>query len=303
MNILLLGGSGMVGRNIREHPKFSRYNFFYPSRSKLNIKSREELKNYMENHQIDTVINGAGRVGGIQENINHPFDFLHENLAIGMNLACAVRELEIPRVLNLGSSCMYPKDIEGAISEDRILTGKLEQTNEGYALSKIATLKYFEYLSRECSHTYKTLMPCNLYGRYDHFDGEKSHLIASIIVKMAQAKDGDPIEIWGDGTARREFMDACDFADAVFFSLENYDRLPDILNVGTGIDYTVKEYYEVAAQVIGRQCQFVFDRERPVGMARKLLNVEKIQYLGWNSKVSLTEGIERAYVHYKEVCS
>ena len=303
MIVLLLGGTGMVGRNIREHPEYQDYTFFCPPRSELNVFDREQLKQYIENCNIDTIINAAGRVGGIQENINHPFEFLHENLVIGMNLACVVRDLGIPRVLNLGSSCMYPKNIEGTIDEDRLLTGRLEETNEGYALAKIATLKYFEYLSRESSHSYKTLMPCNLYGKYDHFNPDKSHLIASIVMKVASIADGDSVEIWGDGTVRREFMDAFDLADAIFFSLKNYDRLPAFLNVGTGIDYTIKEYYDTIVKVVGRQCQFVYDKDRPVGMTRKLLDVGKIKNLGWQSKITLEEGVRKTYDYYKEACS
>ena len=303
MNVLLLGGTGMVGRNIQEHPKYGDYRFFCPPRSILDIFDYLRLTDYMKSHGIDTVINAAGRVGGIQENINRPFDFLHENLVIGMNLARAVRSLGIPRAINLGSSCMYPKNIEGTIGEDRLMTGRLEETNEGYALAKIATLRYFEYLSREGSNSYKTLMPCNLYGRYDHFDPDKSHLVASAIMKVASAQDGGSVEIWGDGTARREFMDAFDLADVVFFALENYEHLPEILNVGTGIDYTVGHYYETIAGVIGRRCRFIFDKSRPVGMARKLLDVEKIQALGWKSSIPLEEGIGRAYGYYREVCS
>ena len=291
----------MVGKNIQEHPEHKNYKFFSPPRTTLDIFNQKQLKKYMQDHNIDTIINAAGRVGGIQDNIKNSFNFLHENLIIGMNLACVVRELDIPRVLNLGSSCLYPKCYQSPISEDCLLSDKLEETNEGYALAKITTLKYFEYLSGESPFSYKTLMPCNLYGRFDSFTTEKSHLIAASIMKIALSKDGDSIEIWGDGTARREFMDALDLADAIFFSLKNYDKLPEVINVGTGIDYSIKEYYKIVADIIGRDCNFIFNKNRPVGMKRKLLDVGKIHRLGWKHKISLLDGLKRSYDYYKEI--
>ena len=303
MNILLLGGSGLVGNNIAEHPRYSDYNFFCPSRKVLNLFDHEGTQAYIQKNNIDTVINAAGKVGGIQKNINHSFDFIHENLMIGISLACAVRELKIPRVINLASSCIYPKNMANPIKEQDLLTGKLEETNEGYALAKIATLKYFEYLSRETNHSYKTLIPCNLFGRYDHFGPEDSHLIASIITKMETTPPDSPVEIWGDGTARWEFMDAFDLADAIFFVLENYDNVPNVLNVGTGVDYTIKEYYEITAKVLGYKRRFVFNRKRPSGMIKKLLDVSPIESLGWKHNISLEEGIRRACHYYRETQS
>ena len=169
----------MVGRNIREHPNFKKYSFFHPSRDTLNIFNKDQLKNYIQQYDIDTVINAAGRVGGIQDNMDNPFDFLHENILIGMNLACVAKEIDLPRILNLSSSCMYPRNFKDPIREEDLLTDNLEKTNEGYALAKITSMKYLEYLSQESGHSYKTLVPCNLYGRYDHFDLKRSHLIAS----------------------------------------------------------------------------------------------------------------------------
>ena len=302
MNILLLGSSGMVGRNIQEHPKYKNYHFFCPVKEVLDIFDRDKLREYIQTSKIDTVINAAGKVGGIQANINEPFEFLYENIVIGINIACVVKELKIPRVINLASSCIYPTNIETSISEDHLLSGKLEETNEGYALSKIVTLKSFAYLSDVEEFSYKTLIPCNLYGKYDSFDPTRSHLIASIIRKVESTKDRHLVEIWGSGNTRREFMDAYDLADAIFFALENYDGFPEVINVGTGIDYTVKEYYEIVARIIGRNCQFTFDRTKPEGMAKRLLNVEKIRNLGWESKVSLEEGILKTFKYYKEHC-
>ena len=300
MTTLLLGGSGMVGRNIQEHQKYKDFSFLSPTRNELDLFKKKQLMDYMQDNKVDTVINAAGHVGGIQENMDHPYEFLHNNLSIGMNLASAVMEMNIPRVLNLASSCMYPKNMNKPINEDCLLTDKLEETNEGYALAKIVTMKYFEYISRIRSVSYKTLIPCNLYGRYDHFDPTRSHLIAAIILKMIHSKEGEPVEIWGDGTVRREFMDAFDLADAIFFCLENYNRLPDILNIGTGMDYTIKEYYESVARVMRRECRFVFNKDRPMGMRRKLLDISKIKSLGWKSRISLLEGIKRACDYYKE---
>ncbi len=301
MNILLLGSNGMVGRNIQEHPEFKEYNFFCPVRKSLDIFNKNHLIKFIKSSNINFIINAAGKVGGIRYNIENPFNFLHENLMIGMNLVTATKECNVAKVLNLGSSCIYPKNISNAIKEADLLSGKLEETNEGYALAKITTLKYFEYLSKETNYNYKTLIPCNLFGRHDYFDINKSHLISAIILKMTSISNTNSIEIWGDGTARREFMDAYDLADAIFFSIKNYEILPNIVNVGTGVDYTIEEYYKKVAEVIGFTGNFVFNKEKPTGMKRKLLNVDIMTKLGWSSKISLKDGIKRAYDYYMEL--
>jgi len=209
----------------------------------------------------------------------------------------------IPQLMNLGSSCMYPRNIDKPMSEDLVLTGELEPTNEGYALAKITIARMCSYLSaQDGKFHYKTLIPCNLYGPFDKFNPVRSHLIPAIITKVHQAKtDGSSsVEIWGDGSARREFMFAGELVDFVWHGLERFETLPDLLNVGTGKDYSILEYYEAAAKVLGWQGEFTFDLDRPVGMKRKLVSTERLAKTGWQSSMSLEDGIRQTYRYFQE---
>jgi len=248
------------------------------------------------------VIHAAGRVGGIQANIREPARFLSENLDMGRNVVLAARYAGVKRLINLGSSCMYPRDAPNPLHEDMILQGALEPTNEGYALAKIATAKLCEYISRESPElVYKTLIPCNVYGKYDSFDPARSHLVASVIKKVHDAKTtgGDVVEIWGDGTARREFLYAGDLADCLVRAVERFETLPETMNVGAGDDHAVDEYYSVAADVLGWRGRFVHDLAKPVGMKRKLVSVERQLAWGWTPKTDLRRGIARTYEYYR----
>jgi GDP-L-fucose synthase len=220
---------------------------------------------------------------------------------MGRNVIWASRQVGIKKIINLGSSCMYPRGHEEPLKEDLILKGELEPTNEGYALAKIMTAKICEYITREDeSYRYKTLIPCNLYGRYDKFDPKESHLLPAIIHKVYQAKKNNEsiVEIWGDGLARREFMYAGDFSDAVIRAVHQFDSLPSYMNVGLGHDYTINNYYQAVADVIGFQGSFVHNLDRPVGMSRKLVNIDRQTSWGWGPKHDLTLGIQKTYEFY-----
>ena len=301
MKVLVTGGSGMVGRNFLEHPAAKELEILAPSSRELDLRCFDKILAYLSAAQPDLVIHMAGTVGGIQANIQEPVRFLVDNLDMGRNLVMAAREAGIRKFINLGSSCMYPRDVERPLTEDMVLTGELEPTNEGYALAKIVTARLCEYISRETPQfSYKTLIPCNLYGRWDKFDPAHSHLIAAVIHKLHQAKeDGSgQVAIWGDGMARREFLYAADFAEFLHQAVRRFDDLPALMNVGWGRDHTIREYYETIRDVVGCQVEFTFDLTKPVGMKQKLTDVSRLKAWGWQPLTSLREGLAAAYQYY-----
>jgi GDP-L-fucose synthase len=303
MKIFLTGGSGMVGKNILEHSATKAHEVFAPSSQDLDLLDRDAVREYIEGLVPDIVIHAAGRVGGIQANIANPVNFLTENLDMGLNVISAAASVGVSNLLNFGSSCMYPRDAENPLREDYVLKGGLEPTNEGYALAKIASAKLCEYIaSEDVSKNYKTIIPCNLYGRHDKYDPQHSHLIPAVIRKLSEAKtEGkEIIDIWGDGTARREFMCASDLADFVFFAIDRFNNMPQNINVGIGQDYSITEYYEAVAKVVNFTGDFEYDLSKPVGMKKKLVDIQKLTDFGWHSKTQLIEGITRAYNFYKQ---
>ena len=244
-------------------------------------------------------------MGGIQANINNPIDFLMDNLKMGTDLIYSSYNIGIPYFINIASSCMYPKDANNPLSEEMILSGKLEPTNEGYAIAKTVSTRLCEYISnKDTSLAYKTIIPCNLFGRFDKFHPKHSHLLPAIIRKIHNAKtDGSQkVSIWGDGNARREFMYCKDLADFIFFAIEHINELPQNINVGIGHDYSISEYYRTVAKVIGYKGEFDYDISKPVGMKQKLVDVSRIRKMGWVNKTSLEDGISETYKFFKEKC-
>ena len=301
MKILITGASGMVGRNLVAANK-SQHSLLTPTSRELNLKDYQNTEKYLQKNLPDFIIHCAGKVGGIQANIKEPVNFLIDNLDMGRNLFTAARKTGIPRAFNLGTSCMYPKNCTGSIAEEFLLTGELEPTNEGYALAKITTARLCEYISQANEDlSYKTLIPCNLYGRWDKFSPEHSHLIPAIIHKVYIAiKNGEnEVTIWGDGTTRREFMYAEDFAEFIYFAIDNFDNIPKYLNVGLGNDFSINEYYRAVAGSMNFRGKFVHDLSKPTGMRRKLMNVDKLHALGWRHSYSLEEGIARTVQFYE----
>ncbi|MHB8151078.1 MAG: NAD-dependent epimerase/dehydratase family protein, partial [Desulfobulbia bacterium] len=201
IKVLITGGNGLVGRNFREHPAAAGFEILAPSSSELNLLDYDQVAQYLAGHRPEVIIHAAGRVGGIEANLREPVRFFLDNLDMGRNLVWAARQQGVPRLINLGSSCMYPRNAANPLREEMILQGELEPTNEGYALAKIATARLCQYIAREDSgYAYKTLIPCNLYGRHDNFDPASSHLIPAVIHKMHRAKEEnrETVEIWGD---------------------------------------------------------------------------------------------------------
>lgn len=299
--ILVTGGTGMVGRNLLDLAKARQIDIVAPSSRELDLRNFDAVRGFLCELQPACVVHAAGRVGGIQANIREPVAFLVENWDMGRNLLMAARETGVQRVMNLGSSCMYPRNSPDALREEEVLTGQLEPTNEGYAIAKCAVARLCEYINRESPEChYKTLIPCNLYGKYDKFDPQHSHLVPAIIHKLHEAKAAgrQEVDIWGDGKARREFLYATDLADAILTFAERFDELPGLLNIGLGRDYEVNEYYHAAAEVVGYSGRFVHDLSKPVGMSRKLVDIGRATELGWVARTSLVEGLRATYDYY-----
>jgi GDP-L-fucose synthase len=299
--IFLTGGSGMVGRNVLDHSGCHGIEFLAPTSKELDLRDYHSVLRYIELHKPDMVVHAAGRVGGIHANMSEPVAFLLDNLDMGRNVLLASYRAGVRRVVNLGSSCMYPRDRNDALSEDLILKGELEPTNEAYALAKITTARLGEYLGRQDTvFRCKTLIPCNLYGRHDKFDPIHSHLIPAVIHKLHLAvhERTDTVEIWGDGNARREFMYAGDCADAVVTAIRRFDSLPAYMNLGIGHDYSINEYYRAAAEVVGFTGRFVHDLLKPVGMTRKLVDVSRQKAWGWHPRHDLRTGLALTYRYY-----
>lgn len=299
--VLLTGGGGMVGRNIAEHPGAAAWELLAPRRAELDLERFDAVQSFMRETRPDVVIHSAGLVGGIQANIAQPVDFLVRNVDMGRNVILAAHGAGVKQFINLASSCMYPRNGMNPLREEQVLSGELEPTNEGYAIAKIYATRLCQYLRRqEPELQYKTLIPCNLYGRFDKFDPAHSHLIPAVIRKIHEAKvAGAPtVEIWGDGLARREFMDAADLADAVLRHVEQGDSAPELMNIGLGHDHTINEYYTAIAAVVGWQGDFVHDLNRPVGMRQKLVDTRRQTAWGWAPKISLQDGIARCYDYF-----
>ena len=302
MRIFVAGHRGLVGsaivRNIEAEGK---HEWFGRTRAELDLLDRKAVFDFLAQEKPDAVIIAAAKVGGIYANNTYPVEFLSENLQIETNLIDGCHKADIQRVLFLGSSCIYPKLAPQPIKEEYLLTGPLEPTNEAYALAKISGLKLVEAYRREYGRKWISAMPTNMYGPGDNFDPQNSHVLPALIRRFHEAKvSGAPsVTCWGDGSPMREFLHADDLATACIFMLENYDG--DVaLNVGTGVDITIKELTEVIADVIGYQGEILWDADKPNGTPRKLLDVSRLTNLGWSPKLSLREGIASTYKWYLE---
>ncbi|MDA8519453.1 NAD-dependent epimerase/dehydratase family protein [Acidovorax sp. NCPPB 4044] len=301
MRILLTGSTGMVGRNFMEHPAAQDFEILAPSHQSLDLQDYLQVERFMAQNRPDVVVHAAGVVGGIQANMARPVAFLLGNLDMGRNVVMAARSAGVRRLVNLGSSCMFPRGLATPLREDMVLTGELEPTNEGYALAKIMVARLCDYISRQKEgFEYKTLIPCNLFGRHDKFSPDVSHLVPAILQKIHAAKrDGAPsVEIWGDGNARREFMYAGDLADCLVEAIRRFDSLPSVMNVGIGADHTINDYYRIGAEIVGYTGTFHHDLTKPVGMMRKLVDTSVARGWGWQASTPLEEGMRKAYDYY-----
>jgi GDP-L-fucose synthase len=295
--VFVAGHRGMVGSAIlRRLQRAGFENILTRTRQELDLMDRSAVRGFFEAERPDYVVDAAARVGGIAANFEKPVEFLIENLTIQNNVIQGAADFGVTKLLFLGSSCIYPKLAPQPLTEDALLTGPLEPTNDAYAIAKIAGIKLCQAYAREYGKNFISGMPTNLYGPNDNFDLQTSHVLPALIRKVHEAKrDGaKEVAVWGSGTPRREFLHVDDLADACFFLLENYDS-PEIVNIGCGEDVSIRELAETVCEVLGFVGSLVFDSSKPDGTPRKLMHVGRLLALGWKPRIGMKDGIRDAY--------
>ncbi len=295
--LYVAGHNGLVGSAIwRAARRAGFVNLVGASSRELDLRDPVAVDTFFEQNRPRVVVLAAAKVGGILANASYPADFISDNLRIQLNVVDTARRYGVERLLFLGSSCIYPKFAEQPIREESLLTGALEPTNDAYAVAKIAGITQVQAIRRQYGLPYISAMPTNLYGPGDNFDPEGSHVLPALIRRIHEAKrDGArSVAIWGTGTPRREFLYVDDLALAVLHLLDVYDQ-PEPINVGTGQDITIRELAETVAQVVGWDGDLEFDASKPDGTPRKLLDVSRINALGWKARFSLAEGLQLTY--------
>jgi len=301
-SVWVAGHRGMVGSGVVRRLELEPIgDLITATSSELDLTRQEDTERFVADRSPDVAIIAAARVGGIHANRSAQADFLYENTMISMNAIRACHRAAVEKVVVLGSSCIYPKQAEQPMNEDALLTGPLEETNEGYAIAKIAALEYGKMLRRQYEMDVISLMPTNLYGPGDNYDLETSHVLPALLKKTHEAqRDGrDFIELWGSGKPRREFLHVDDLADAVVFSLKAYSG-DQHLNVGTGEDLSIIDLADLIGDVVGWHGEYRFDASMPDGTLRKLLDVSRLESLGWKARIDLREGIAGTYRAYLE---
>ena len=303
--IFVAGHRGLVGSAVVRRLKAGGYtNLLLRTHAELDLERQEQVESFFESERPEIVILAAALVGGIGANSGFPADFITRNLCIALNVIETSRRLGVRRLVNLGSSCIYPKLAPQPIREEHLLTGLLEPTNEPYAIAKIAAIKLCSAMNRQYGTDFMSLMPNNLYGPGDSYDLEKSHVLPALIRKFHEAKvtGTDQVTLWGDGSPLREFLYSDDLADAVVFVLERSSvaQAGELLNVGTGEELTIRALAETIRAVVyedrpGRNCEIHWDASRPNGTPRKLLDAGRLAALGWRSTTPLSSGLESAY--------
>jgi len=307
--IYIAGHKGLVGSAIVRQLKSRGFNnLLMVSHNDLDLTIQSDVKSFFEQEKPDYVILAAAKVGGIYANNSYPANFIYQNTMIETNIINSAFENKVKRLLFLGSTCIYPKDIEQPMREDALLTDTLEPTNEPYALAKILGIKLCESYNRQFGTDFRSVMPTNLYGINDNFDSENSHVIPGLIQRFhnAKVKKDDQVTVWGTGNAMREFLFVDDMAEASLFVLELDKQIYDAntkpmishINVGSGKDITIKELAEEIKEVVGFQGKLSFDSSKPDGSARKLIDVSRLSNMGWNYSTSLREGLEKTYEWY-----
>lgn len=300
--IYVAGHRGLVGSAIVRSLKAKGYtNIISRTHKELNLTNQQDVTDFFETQRPDIVILAAAKVGGINANNTTPAEFAYENMQIQCNVIKCAHDYQVKKLLFLGSTCIYPKMAPQPIPEDALLTGPLEETNEAYAIAKIAGLEMCKFYKRQYGDNFISCMPTNLYGPYDNYDLQGSHVMPAMIRKFHDAMvNGDPsVELWGTGTPLREFLYVDDMADACVFLLENYDGEQHV-NIGMGKEVTIKELAQTVKRIVGYQGEIVWNNEMPDGTPRKLTDVTKLHNLGWTHKIELEEGVQLAYDWFKE---
>ena len=301
--IFVAGHNGLVGSAIIRNLKSKHYeNIYWVRRSNCDLANKIQVDAYFEQAKPEYVFLAAAKVGGIGANNDYPAEFIYDNLMIQSNIIDAAYRNGVKKLVFLGSSCIYPKMAKQPISEDALMTGPLEPTNDAYATAKIAGIRMCRAYRQQYGFNAISLMPTNLYGPNDNFDHNTSHVLPAMISKFDGSLDKSEhweVELWGDGTPKREFLHVDDLAEACVKCMQDYDE-PEPINVGTGEDVTIKELAETIADVVGYKNNIKWNTDKPNGTPRKVLNVDKIKSLGWEPKITLREGIESTYTWYKE---
>ncbi len=299
--IFVAGHKGMVGAAVMRRLGDENCTLITADRRQADLCRQQDVEAFMSEANPDAVIICAAKVGGILANDTRPAEFLYENLMIEANLIDAAHRAGVDRVLFLGSTCIYPKFAEQPIAETSLLTGPLEPTNEWYAIAKIAGVKLCDAYRRQYGRSYVSAMPTNLYGPHDNFDLETSHVLPALMRKIHEAKQEgrNEVVIWGDGSPLREFMHVDDLADALIHVFKHYDEEGPI-NAGTGVEISIKELAMLIASTVGYDGGFVFDTDKPNGTPRKMSDVSKLSALGWQSSISLQDGVKNAYQWFLE---
>jgi GDP-L-fucose synthase len=298
--IYIAGHRGMVGSAVWRALESKGYtNLFGRTSKELDLRNQHEVNEFIKIEKPDAIIDAAARVGGILVNNDFPYQFLMENMQIQNNLIQAAHEADVQKFIFLGSSCIYPKFAPQPLKEEYLLTDSLEPTNEWYAIAKISGVKLCEAIRKQYGKDFVSLMPTNLYGSHDNFDLKSSHVLPAMIRKFHEAKENNhaPVELWGSGIPMREFLHVDDMAKAVVFAVEN--KLPEHLyNVGTGTDVTIKQLAEIIRKEVGHQGEIIWDSSKPDGTPRKLLDVSKMNEMGWKHSIELEEGVQKVYLWF-----
>ncbi len=309
--IFIAGHNGMVGSAVSRYLKNQGlHRIITQNRKKLDLTNWQKTNKFIEKTKPDIVINCAGKVGGILANFTFPKEFLFENIYIQLNLINSCFKNRVRTYINLGSSCIYPKKAKQPIKESYLMSGKLESTNEAYAVAKIVGLKACEYYNRQFKTNYFTLMPCNMYGPKDNFNTKSSHFIPGLIKKFhfANQKNLKNIEVWGSGRPKREIMHVDDLASAIFFILNKFEKKNKkvfdalkkntYINIGTGKEYTIKQYANMIGKLFPKKINLIFNKKYPDGTPRKLLNSSLIYRMGWKPNISMKRGLKETIKWY-----
>jgi GDP-L-fucose synthase len=294
--VWVAGHRGMVGSAIVRRLATEDMEILTVGREELDLREQLPVREWVANNKPEVIVLAAAKVGGILANDSYPVDFLIENLAIETNIIDAAHRADVGRLIFLASSCIYPKFAPQPIGEDALLTGPLEPTNEWYAVAKIAGIKLCQAYRKQFGRRYISVMPCNLYGPNDNFDLATSHVLPALIRKFHEAKiaGATKVVVWGTGTPLREFLYVDDLADAVVFLMDRYDG-EEPINCGAGFDVTIRDLAERIGRVVGFSGELIFDREKPDGTPRKLMNSGRLAALGWRPRIDLDDGIRKAY--------
>ncbi len=294
--VWVAGHRGMVGSAVCRQLENEDCNIIKVGRDEVNLVKQAEVNDWMNAVKPDAIVLAAAKVGGIQANNNFPVDFLYENLMIEANIIHAAHLNNVERMLFLGSSCIYPRLADQPIKENSLLTGALEPTNEWYAIAKITGIKLIQAYRKQYGHDWISAMPTNLYGPGDNYDLNSSHVLPALLRKFHEAKISNcsEVTVWGSGTPLREFMHCDDLADALMFLLKNYSGYEHI-NVGSGDEVSIRELVDVIAEVVGYEAKIVWDKSKPDGTPRKLMDTSNLHNLGWKDHRSLFDGISHTY--------